>query len=287
MATCPKCGKRLRLYQWRPECPYCGVNMIYYNANDRLLAETEKAEIEHAKSQPRIDRAKAAFFGSPPAIVRVVLSALPLGALFLPLGLLTSQENVLRVNALAVYDHFFVREDAGALLGGALKGDPLGLCFLLFLLSAVMILVCLICLVMSLGKHGKLRNLILNLIMLGSAAGAAAVFAAKGGTFSPDYTIAKLGWGAFIYLGLLAAILIYNLVLAKRGLPLKKTVCYIGGLPSDEYFAMKEQGVSELEIRKKMVEALTAMQDEVRRKEEEAKAEKARADAEQKRAAGR
>ena len=47
-----------------------------------------------------------------------------------------------------------------------------------------------------------------------------------------------------------AALLVYNLYLAKRGLPIKKTVCYIGGLPSDEYFAYVQQGLSELEIRK-------------------------------------
>ena len=79
--------------------------------------------------------------------------------------------------------------------------------------------------------------------------------------------------------GLYAALLVYNLYLAKRGLPIKKTVCYIGGLPSDEYFALVEQGVSELEIRKRMVEALTKMQEETLAKaaeaEEKARAEKA------------
>ena len=67
--------------------------------------------------------------------------------------------------------------------------------------------------------------------------------------------------------------MIYNLYLNKKGLKIKHTVCYIGGLKSEDYFAMKEQGVSDFEIRKKMVEALTAMQEEVRAKaaEEEAK----------------
>ena len=64
----------------------------------------------------------------------------------------------------------------------------------------------------------------------------------------------------------------YNLYLAKRGLPVKKTVCYIGGLPSDEYFACVEQGMSDLEIRKKMVEALTKMQEEALAKAAEAEA---------------
>lgn len=31
MAKCPNCGQNLRLTQWRPECPACGVNMVYYD----------------------------------------------------------------------------------------------------------------------------------------------------------------------------------------------------------------------------------------------------------------
>ncbi|MBQ7542515.1 MAG: hypothetical protein IJT44_09525 [Clostridia bacterium] len=266
MANCPKCGKKLRLYHWRPECPFCGVNMVYYNSNDRMLAETEVAEIEHAHSQPRIDRAKAAFFGSSPAIARIVLSALPIGALFLPLGGTASAA----YNAIRIYQYI---SDAGfdSILDGAFSGNAAALSLLLLLFSAVLILVCLICLPMSLGRHGKARNLILNLLLFGSAAASAVAFVVYGG---------RLMIGAFVYLFLLLAILVYNLVLAKKGLKIKYTVCYIGGLPSEEYFKMMEDGVSELEIRKKMVEALTVMQNEARAKEarEEAEALQKRAE---------
>ena len=257
MANCPKCGKKLRIYHWRPECPFCGVNMVYYNSNDRMLAETEKAEIEHAHSQPGIDRAKAAFFGSPQAIARIVLSALPIGALFLPLGRMP-QADAGSFNAIGVYQHV---SDAGL---GSPFDEALDLALLLLLISASMILFGLICLPMSLGRHGKLRNLIINLLQLGSAAASAVIFALHGGTLLA---------GAFVYLSLFALLLVYNLVLAKKGLPVKHTVCYIGGLPSDEYFRMKEEGVSELEIRKKMVEALTVMQEEARAKEAREEAE--------------
>ena len=269
MAQCPKCGKTLRLYHWRPECPYCGVNVVYYNSNDRMLAETEYAEIEHAHSQPRIDRAKAAFFGSPLAIVRIVLSVLPIAALFLPLGRL-SHPNSTPFNVLGIY-RYLSENDFGSVLQNAQGGHAPELSLLLLLLSAVLWLVCLICLPMSLGKHGKGRNLLLDLLLLGSAAASAVSFALRGGT---------LLIGAYVYLLLIAVILIYNLLPPVRSLPIKHTVCYIGGLPSDEYFAMKAQGVSELEIRKKMVEALTAMQEEARRKEaeEEAQALKKRAE---------
>ena len=272
MATCPKCGKKLRIYNWRPECPACGANMVYYESNERLLAESEKTEIEHAKFQPKVDRAKASFFGSPWAIARIVLTLLPLPALMLPLCRVWNQEYVLPVNAVNVYN-YLSQKGFGNVFSGAAKGDLLSLSVALLLVSVVMVLVCLICSVMSLGKHGKARNLILNLIQTGCGVGAIVCFSLADIRASlEEFTAGKPAWGAFVLCGLYAALLVYNLYLAKRGLPVKKTVCYIGGLPSDEYFAYVEQGMRDLEIRKKMVEALTKMQEEALAKAAEAEA---------------
>ncbi len=58
---------------------------------------------------------------------------------------------------------------------------------------------------------------------------------------------------------------------------MKYTPCFVGGIPSEEYFSMRQRGCSELEIRSRMVEALTVMQEEVRAK---AAAEAAAAEAE-------
>ncbi|MBQ7595483.1 MAG: hypothetical protein IJU45_02325 [Clostridia bacterium] len=274
MATCPKCEKKLKIYHWRPECPFCGVNMVYYNSNDRLLAETEQAEIEHALSQPGIDRAKASFFGSAPAIIRLILSVLPIGALFLPLVKVLSSGKTVPINAIGIYN--FVSKTGISLGSQSIYGLLINASVVLIVFSAVMILVCLGCLVMSLGKHGKLRNLILNILLTGSAVLAAVCFIAGQGHLNeivPGCEGGKLAAGIFVYIALTLVIMIYNLDLAKKGLKIKHTVCYIGGLKSEDYFAMKEQGVSELEIKKKMVEALTAIQEEVRAKaaEEEAK----------------
>ena len=265
MATCPKCGVKLRLTQWRPECPACGVNMVYYKANDRLLEETEKAEIEHALFQPKIDRAKASFFGSPQAIARVVLTLLPIGALFLPLVRSDTGES----NTASVLQVFGFIKDLGfqTLISRGFGGDPIAASVLLLLFSVVMLLVCLICIVMSLGKYGKLRNLILNLLLLGSAAASAWLIYKNGDVSAYEALNANtisLYFGAYVYLGLLSLILIYNLILAKTGLKIKHTPCFIGGPPSETYFAMVEHGESDLTIRKKMVEALTEMQDKIR-----------------------
>ena len=85
-STCPKCGYVLRLRDWREECPQCGVNMTYYNKEETLLQDADRAEIEFALFQPHMDRAKASFIGSPFTIARLVCSLLPAGALFLPLA---------------------------------------------------------------------------------------------------------------------------------------------------------------------------------------------------------
>ena len=266
MAKCPKCGRKLHLYDWRPECPGCKVNLVYHNSNENLLAESERAEIEHAKSQPKIDRAKAAFFGSAPAIVRIVLSLLPVAGLFLPVCILYNADASKTVNAIGIYN-YISKADFGAIFGNLLQGSLFSFSVILLLLSVIMIIVCLACLVMSLGPHGKQRNFILNLIMLLSAAGSAVTFYfADVNSVLGNYTNGAPSVGAFVYIGLIAVLLIYNLVLAKKGLKIKHTECLIGGIPSDEYFKMVEQGVSELEIRKKMVEALTKMQNEVREK---------------------
>ena len=306
MASCPQCGQKLRLYNWSPECPACGVNLNYYDANQRLLDEAERAEKEHALFQPRIDRAKASFFGSPWAIARIVLTLLPLICAFLPLFRLAGPKAITTVNAMEAIPlpseegvdpvfSFAIKEEwiplfrlaapkiiasgsaaqvyqylsakgFGDVFSAAMKGDPLSLAAALLLLSLIMILVCLICTLMSLGKHGKARNLILNLILLGCGAGAAVCFLRTEIPSSlPGYTSGALGWGAFIYIGLLAALLIYNLYLARRGLPAKKTPCYIGGLPCEEYFRYVEEGMSPSEIRRKMLLALAELREEQER----------------------
>lgn len=89
MANCPKCNYKLRLRDWRPECPKCGVNVVYYGIEDSLRAEADAAELEHAKSQPKYDRLKASVYGHPLSIVRLVLGLFPIIATLLPMGVIS------------------------------------------------------------------------------------------------------------------------------------------------------------------------------------------------------
>ena len=278
MAKCPKCGEKLHLYDWRPECPHCHVNMVYYKSNERLLEESEKAEIEHAKSQPAIDRAKAAFFGSPYAIARIVLSLIAIGPLFLPLW--KSADAAGKVSTFNAMDIYKVVSEVpvGKIFGNALKGDLAAVGTAGMLVSAVMVLVGVILLFMSLGKHGRLRNHIINFIKLagaltGAIAGTMAFAAPETETSVLGFGCASssVGIGMILYIVLIVALIVYNEILHnKKLLKIKHTQCLIGGIPSDEYFKMIEDGVSELEIRKKMVENLTRMQNEIREQQQKA-----------------
>ena len=261
MATCPHCGRVLRITDWKPECPDCGVNLNYYKANDRLLDESEKAEIEHAHFQPKVDRAKAAYAGSWKAILRIVLTLLPVGALFLPTIKLTgnSMNPDNSANAIGIFG-YIGDNNIGKVLGSGMAGIVIAV----FLLSVAMILVNLILIIMSLGKHGKVRAVVLYGVMLVSAAAALIFFipGVKAGTLpGVEYDMAP-GIGAYLYVALQALSFVWNLLLVIRGIPVKYTQCLIGGLPSEEYFGYVNDGWSKEDIRRKMLVALAKLQNE-------------------------
>lgn len=293
MAHCPKCGKKLHIYNWKQTCPHCNVNLVYYKANEKLLEESEAAEIEHALFQPKIDRAKASTIGSPITWVRLVLSVLVLVVLILvPLAKVSftgpfmgqTNENI-SINGIKLVD-VLSNLDTGYLT--TMLGDPMfktaAICYAVSIVSialtAVMIIVCLVCLVMSLGKHGLKRNVILNcfsLLLICVSGVTFKIFADSMHSVFPDFT-GKLSWGIFAYAAVWIILLILHIIIGVKGVEVKHMPCLIGGLPSEEYFKMKEDGVSEIEIRKKMIEALTKMEKEILEREaaEKEKAEQER-----------
>ena len=259
MAQCPHCGCHLRMTDWKPECPDCGVNLNYYKANERLLDESEKAEIEHAHFQPKVDRAKAAYAGSWKAILRIVLTLLPIGALFLPTIKLTgnSMNPDNSANAIGIFG-YIGDNNIGKVLGSGMAGIIIAV----FLLSLVMILVNLILNVMSLGKHGKVRAIVLYGVMLLAAVVSLILFipGIKAGTLAGVGYDMTPGVGAYLYVLLQAVSFCWNLHVVLTGIPVKYTKCLIGGLPSEEYFGYVKDGWTKEAIRRKMLVALAEMQ---------------------------
>lgn len=170
MATyCQKCGYKLSMIDIKPECPVCGVNLVYYGMEDTLKREADKAEFEHATFQPRFDRLKAATIGSPLAIVRLVFGILPLLATLVPMGnvavtLPYFSENV-TINLVSVITKVFMNLDFDYLMAMA-KAPSAGkgyICYLVAIVCLVLVvlmtLVNILNLLIACGKRGIRRNI--------------------------------------------------------------------------------------------------------------------------------
>ncbi len=160
----------------KPECPVCGVNIVYYGMDSKLKKEADQAEFEHACMQPRFDRLRSSTIGSPLAIVRIVTCVLPLLATLLPMAKLTISlpyytENV-TVNIIAIINKVFMNLDFDYLF--AMMGSSVGkayVFYLIALLSFVFILLAavvnIIDLIFAFGKRGLKRNITVASIGLG------------------------------------------------------------------------------------------------------------------------
>lgn len=162
MVQCPKCGKKLHFYNWKPNCPSCGVNLNYYKANEILLDESEKAEIEHSKFQPKVDRAKAATIGTTVGKLRMAFFLIPIAAFFLPLFSITVAGHKTSYNAIDIYNAFS-RLDSGALFS---RISPIIIAVLLIAIPAVC---CIVFTVMQMAagtKKGLKRNIVLSVVSI-------------------------------------------------------------------------------------------------------------------------
>ncbi len=269
MAKCPKCGRKLTLFDWKPNCPGCGVNLVYYGMEERLLDEADAAEAEHARLQKRIDRLKASFIGSKLTILRIVLSILPIATLLLPLCSVTYSgpfiEEVTKNIGLIELINIITSLDIDALLtmtGSGIVGTSfIGYAGALvcLLLSVVFIVISLLMLMLACSPKGNPRNITLNIITIALAVASPVffnIFATNISAVFPDFISGKIGFGIFVYIGALALLLAINIIIAVKGVNVKYKQCFVGGIPAEEYFELVKNGTEKEVIRQMMTEAL-------------------------------
>ena len=277
MANCPKCGVHLRIIDWKQHCPKCGVNLVVYDLQERLMKDADIAEVQNYHFQKKIDRLKASFIGSKLAIVRIFTTLLPIGALFLPLAniKLSAPFEAFEgsCNALTVYNNFTsITSSIGELFSGAAL--PFGISLALLLLSAVLILVKLLLLTLACSPKGKPRNIVLNILQLGTAIGSAVSLL----LIKPNAIVSgSLKFGAFVFIASLVLSAAIDIACLIQGIEVKHKQCYVGAIPIEEYFKMVEDGVPHEKIREKQYALMQKAQEEKEAKlkaDEEAKAAK-------------
>lgn len=280
MANCPKCGEHLKMTDWRQKCPHCGVNMVLYDEQERMMQDADIAEVQYYHFQKKIDRLKASFVGTKLAIVRIITSILPIGPIFLPLisGKITEPFKPIDggVGLLDIIDNI----DGIGGIGDALKMNQTATSFLLagmglFVLSLLATVLHFILLTLACSPKGKARNFALDGIILVTTIGAIIAILAMpdGGAVS-----ATVGIGGYLYLLLQIVNVVIDYMVFKKGVPVTHKQCYVGGIPIEEYFEMQKKGMTTEEIRVIQYERLQKMQEEkeeeLRKAEEEAERKK-------------
>lgn len=86
MSVCPKCNKKLRIFDISQFCPACGVNMRFYNFEENFLREAKMAELSQAGLKVKLRNLKYSFSGSKWITAKLVVMLLPVLSLLIPSG---------------------------------------------------------------------------------------------------------------------------------------------------------------------------------------------------------
>ncbi len=81
---CPKCNEKLSPFYMKQNCPKCNTNLVYYDLDNRLKADHEKAIKEQEAVDNVLNNIKTSAFGGPLQITRFVLMFSPLLWMCLP-----------------------------------------------------------------------------------------------------------------------------------------------------------------------------------------------------------
>lgn len=85
MSNCPKCNAKIKATYLKPNCPNCGVNIVYYKLDEQLEADAKKAQKEVDAVNKFINTIKASTIKTPWHIIRFILFFAPLASMCLPM----------------------------------------------------------------------------------------------------------------------------------------------------------------------------------------------------------
>lgn len=237
MANCPKCGYKLRMIDIKAECPKCGVNLMYYNHQERLAEDADKAEEEHIKFQPKIDRVKFAFVGTKLSIVRLISLFIPIGMLFLPLAHISANVPYNNIDADISILNLAMDVVAGlnfeVLLSLISESALTRVAFIFYVLSILFIFVAAVFAILNIpfdavscSPKGFKRNITLSSCGIGFTVLSIISFLVFNGQLTSRFGAmysGNLGIGAFLVILGFVAIIVINILIKKKNIPVKYT----------------------------------------------------------------
>lgn len=99
MAKCPKCGKKLSIFDISQFCPSCSVNMRFYNFEENFLREAKLAELSQAGLKVKLRNLRYSFSGSKLVTAKLIVMLLPVLSLLIPSGSFSVSAPFISLNA--------------------------------------------------------------------------------------------------------------------------------------------------------------------------------------------
>ena len=235
MANCPKCGYKLRMIDIKAECPKCGVNLMYYNHQERLAEDADKAEEEHIRMQPKIDRIKFAFIGTKLSIVRLISLFIPIGMMFLPLAHISVNAPYktidTNVSILNIVMDVLMEMDFGILFDMIKGSDLTRVAFITYALSIVFLLVAAVFAILNIpfdsvscSPKGFKRNVTLSACGIGFTVLSIISFLVFNSQLSSAFGAiysGSLSFGSFLVILGFVIIIVVNILIKKQNVPVK------------------------------------------------------------------
>ena len=237
-STCPNCGKQLRLWDIKAECPECGVSIPNYNWQARLEEDNEVAEKQFLKFYKTMNRIKYSLWGTKLRIARLILTVLPAIGFILPWAHLESEAAKFDLSIIS-FSHSkslidFFKSFFGNMnlyitnmklehFSGPVTFGVIG--YVLFVLSAFFIVLAFFFNIIKCAKPKTKSTITLDVISIAFSVASVVVFVMSGalagqavaynvGDFPVYNGSASISWGYFVALALLLVAMGINIAVA-------------------------------------------------------------------------
>lgn len=236
MARCPHCNYKLKLIDFKAECPVCKVNIPNYNWEERLDEDAINSERSFASFRRKTSAFKNAFLGTKLRIARLVLTFAPLLFFLFPmftykanLPYSRGSEGLSMLNL--ILDIVNGKYDIGAMLG-FISFERSGTAFLLLYLALVMVVLGIVAGVLNFfvlilscfGYHAK-GNIVLCSVSNITFVAAIVLILVSSSMFAstiPDVFSLNLSYSLFIGIAFFTINLVISIITEKQFKPLRK-----------------------------------------------------------------
>jgi len=230
MAKCPKCNRKLHIWNVKAECPDCGVNIANYDWENRLEQDAVEAEAAFAKLRESVTKFRYSFIGTKLRIARIPISVLPLFTFLLPLGTIAVsipfyESGNITLNAISIVMNI-LNFDIGGIFkapSSEIIGDTalnFMLALLLVVLSALSLLVSLVFLMLNFKKFSSkglfMTNLIASAMMFASSFFFTQFSAMMEASTLADAISCGPSWGVYVSGAAFLASAITNLIVSLQ-----------------------------------------------------------------------